>query len=89
MTTPQVWIESMDNLHCPTCDTRLVETAGRFEVPSAVLGTAGATKYVGRGAVTCPAGHQLPNAEKLVRYRDQQGHPADAPFNEIAWPWRR
>ncbi|HEX2072372.1 MAG TPA: hypothetical protein VHF92_01195 [Geodermatophilus sp.] len=27
-----VWIRSLHNLHRPSCDTRLVEQAGRFHV---------------------------------------------------------
>jgi hypothetical protein len=78
----------MHNLHCPTCNLRLIERAGRFEVLGEVLGTPKARKYVGSGEYVCPAGHQLPEADALYAYRDRQGHPPESSFNEVPWPHR-
>lgn len=77
-----VWIESLHNLHCPTCDTPLVEQAGRYLVldrPRPV--------YVGEvETLTCRDGHPLPSRADLYDYRDLRGIPAQAPVREVAAP---
>jgi hypothetical protein len=80
---PEVWIESMHNLHCPTCDDRLIERAGRFDV----LGKSTPT-YVGDGnrPPVCPNGHAQPPVEQLYVYRDEKGYPPEAPFSEVPPP---
>jgi hypothetical protein len=77
-----VWIQSVHNLHCPTCDSRLVEQAGRYAVPDRP-----APVYVGEVAtLTCRRGHPLPERGELYRYRDLRGIPASAPVQEVAPP---
>jgi hypothetical protein len=77
-----IWVSSVHNLHCPTCDNRLVELAGRFAVrehPAPV--------YVGHvETLTCRDGHPLPDRESLYAYRDEQGLPPKAPIQEVAPP---
>ena len=76
-----VWIESMHNLHCPTCDARLVQEAGRFDPmgrPDPV--------YVGSERLACRAGHSLPSMDSLYAYRDERGYPADAAYSEVPPP---
>src|SRR5829696_4179312 len=47
-----VWMESVHHLHCPTCDARLVEQAGRYDVMQRRHPV-----YVGEvTTLTCPAG---------------------------------
>lgn len=80
-----VWIESMHNLHCPTCDGRLIERAGRHDVMQRPDPVYIADAASGR----CPEGHPLPHSDALYAYRDAQGHPAEAPFKELPrseWP---
>ncbi len=82
MSHMMVWIESLENLHCPTCDARLVVQAGRFDPigrPDPVYTADGRTQR-------CPDGHQLPDDGALFAYRDQQGHPAEAPTREVRPP---
>ena len=77
-----VWIQSVHNLHCPTCDTPLVEQAGRYLVvdrPSPV--------YVGEvETLTCRDGHALPDRQQLYDYRELRGIPARVPVREVAPP---
>lgn len=77
-----LWIQSLHNLHCPTCDTRLVEQAGRYAVAHLP-----APVYVGEVAtLTCREGHPLPDREVLYAYRDERGIPASAPVHEVEPP---
>jgi hypothetical protein len=77
-----VWIQSVHNLHCPTCDSRLVEQAGRYRVSDRP-----APVYVGEvETLTCPDGHVLPDREALYDYRDRRGIPAQASVTEVAPP---
>ncbi|UOX99734.1 hypothetical protein [Blastococcus sp. PRF04-17] len=74
-----VWIESLHNLHCPHCDSRLLQRAGRH-FHSAL----GAQVYVGDvDSLACPDGHRLPGRDQLYDYRAQQGHAAVAPVSEV------
>lgn len=77
-----IWVQSLHNLHCPRCDTRLVQQAGRFfveERPQPV--------YVGEvGTLACPGGHALPEREVLYAYRAERGHPPTAPVAEVFPP---
>ncbi|WP_460682896.1 hypothetical protein [Modestobacter lapidis] len=77
-----VWILSVHNLHCPSCDTRLIERAGRFAVP----GRPGPVHVGEVGTLCCRAGHPLPSREDLYAHRDAQGHPWTAPVLEVAPP---
>lgn len=83
-------IESVHNLHCPTCDARLLEEAGRFQVLGEVRGEPGPVKYVvdGNRAPVCPADHPLPDVAALYAYRDSKGYPPEAPAREVPWPYR-
>jgi hypothetical protein len=83
-----VWIESAHNLHCPTCDARLVEQAARIDVLNEVRGGPTHPKYqVDGDSLTCPSGHQLPSVDDLYAYRDEQGHDAsDGPVVEVRAP---
>lgn len=77
-----LWIQSVHNLHCPTCGSRLVEQAGRYVVPSRP-----APVYVGEVAtLTCANGHPLPGRRALYEYRDECGLPASAPVHEVRPP---
>lgn len=78
-----VWIESVHNLHCPFCDTPLVEQAGRFALPERP-----APVYVGHvETLTCREGHPLPDRETLYAYRDERGlPPAPSPVREVQPP---
>ena len=77
-----VLIQSLHNLHCPRCDSRLVQRAGRrfhSELQTRV--------YVGEvGTLACPEGHTLPDRQELYDYRERQGYPAIAPVSEIGPP---
>jgi hypothetical protein len=74
-----VWIQSLHNLHCPTCDRRLVQRARRCLVP----GTA-ELRYVGEvGTLTCEKGHPLPGRAALYAYRAQRRHPVCASVREV------
>ncbi|MGY1841618.1 MULTISPECIES: hypothetical protein [unclassified Modestobacter] len=77
-----VWVQSVHNLHCPRCNSRLVEQAGRFAVaerPSPV--------YVGEvGTLQCPEGHVLPPRDVLYAHREQRGLPRAAPVAEVDAP---
>ncbi len=76
------WIQSLHNLHCPTCDDRLVEQAGRFEVHERRQPV-----YVGHvETLTCREGHPLPDRAVLYRYREQRGLPPAAPVQEVPPP---
>ena len=77
-----VWIQSVHNLHCPTCDSRLVEQAGRY-----VVSDRPAPVYVGEvETLTCRGGHPLPDRNTLYAYRDGRGIPARATVAEVAPP---
>jgi hypothetical protein len=77
----QVWIQSVHNLHCPSCDTRLVQR-GRCAVPEQ-----GAARYVGEvGTLACPSGHVLPDRPVLYAYRDRRGLAGSAPVREVPGP---
>jgi hypothetical protein len=79
-----VWIQSLHNLHCPRCDTRLVQQAGRFTVPERETPV-----YVGEvGTLACPAGHPLPERTLLYAYRARSGHATHAPASEVVPPAR-
>jgi hypothetical protein len=79
-----VWIQSLHNLHCPTCGRRLVQRARRCQVPGAA-----APRYVGEvGTLTCQEGHPLPGRGALYAYRAQRRHPARATVREVAGPLR-
>lgn len=87
MTTPIVPVESTENLHCPTCDARLIQTAGRYEVYGAVLGTPGSVQVVPTGEPPhCPQRHPLPDEKALRRYRRRAGHPKTAPVSVVPPP---
>ena len=77
-----VWILSPHNLHCPDCDTRLIERAGPFAVhgrPRPV--------HVGEvGTLRCRAEHPLPSREELYGHRDRRGRPRTAAVWEVAPP---
>jgi hypothetical protein len=89
MTTPVVLIESPDNLHCPTCDARLVQPAGRYEVYGAVLGMPGSVELKPTGEPPyCPERHHLPDEKALRRYRRRHGYPKWAPVS-VAPPLQR
>jgi len=85
-----VWILSPHNLHCPQCDTRLVERAGRYHLPGRLVPV-----HVGEvGTLTCRAGHPLPSREELYANREDRGRPRTAAVREVpppAWdlavPW--
>jgi len=77
-----VWIESVHNLHCPRCDTRLLQRGGRFLVPER-----GAFMYVGEvGTLERRNGHPLPDGSVLYGYRDQRGYPRGAQVREVPDP---
>ena len=77
-----VWIQSVHNLHCPTCDRRLVERAGRYRVAHRP-----APVYVGEvETLTCRDGHLLPDRGELYAYRDDRGIPRQATVREVAPP---
>lgn len=81
----KVWIEDMSNLHCPTCDERLVAPAGRFDP----MGKPDPTYVQDGGTLACTAGHPLPDQQALRSYADQHGHvppPAGAPIREVPPP---
>jgi len=77
-----VWILSPHNLHCPGCDTRLIERAGRFAVP----GRPGPVHVGEVGTLRCRAGHPLPDREQLYAQRDERGRPRTAAVREVAPP---
>ncbi|MGY1824576.1 hypothetical protein [Geodermatophilus sp. SYSU D00079] len=77
-----VWVQSVHNLHCPACGTRLVEMAGRYAVPRRR-----GPVYVGEvGTLTCRSGHALPDRAALYAYRDQRGLPPQTPVREVSPP---
>jgi hypothetical protein len=77
-----IWVQSLHNLHCPSCDRRLVQRAGRHFVPER-----GAHYYVGEvGTLVCPDGHPLPDRETLYAYREARGHASSAPVAEVGRP---
>jgi hypothetical protein len=77
-----VWIQSVHNLHCPTCGRRLVQRAGRYAVPARRRPV-----YVGEvGTLACRSGHPLPDRESLYAHRDRIGVPWTAPVREVAPP---
>lgn len=77
-----VWIESLHNLHCPTCDSRLIEPAGRHDV----LGRADPVYLVDGHSAVCPNGHTLPEPDELYAYRDRAGHPMEISAREVPPP---
>jgi hypothetical protein len=80
--TSSVWIQSVHNLHCPRCGTRLVQQAGRYDLPYRP-----APVYVGEvETLTCRAGHALPDRNTLYAYRDRRGLPWQTPVREVAPP---
>lgn len=78
----EVWVQSLHNLHCPRCDRRLVQRAGRHfhsELRSPV--------YVGAvGTLHCPQRHRLPDRQDLYDYRAERGYAPAAPVSEIVPP---
>ncbi|MGY1602311.1 hypothetical protein [Geodermatophilus sp. SYSU D00815] len=79
-----VWVQSLHNLHCPRCDHRLVQRAGRH-----LHGVLGVPVYVGHvGTLVCPRGHALPDRERLYAYRAERGHAPSAPVSEVGPPAR-
>lgn len=77
-----VWIQSLHNLHCPECDTRLIERAGRFEVPGRPRPV-----LVGEvGTLCCRGGHPLPSRQQLYAHREARGHARTATVKEVAPP---
>jgi hypothetical protein len=77
-----VWIQSLHNLHCPNCDSRLIERAHRHF--HSALGT---DVYVGDvHTLSCPDGHLLPDRQQLYDYRAEQGHAPVAPVAELSLP---
>ena len=77
-----VWILSVHNLHCPTCDRRLVERAGRYR-----LAHRAAPVYVGEvETLTCRDGHVLPDRSALYDYRERRGIARQAAVTEVAPP---
>jgi hypothetical protein len=87
MTTPQVLVESMENLHCPTCDARLIHWAGRHEVLGSVIGMPGSIRHVaGAQRPTCPNEHPLPGDDILRQYRDRRGYSPTEPYREVLPP---
>ena len=80
---PMVWITSLHNLHCPSCDARLIEQAGRFEP----MGRPDPIYQADPRTLTCPNGHRLPeDQDELYTYRDEKGHPPEEPPTEVAPP---
>ena len=78
------WIHSLHNLHCPTCDRRLVQRAGRH-----FHSVVGSPVYVGEvGTLSCPEGHPLPERQELYDYRSRRGHAAAASVAEVGPPAR-
>lgn len=79
-----IWVESLHNLHCPRCDTRLVQQAQLCFAPERAT-----HHYVGEvGTLACPGGHALPGREALYAYRSEQGHAMNAPVSEVEMPLR-
>ena len=77
-----LWIQSVHNLHCPTCDTRLVERGRRCALQHRARSV-----YVGEvGTLTCAYRHPLPDRVALYDYREEQGHPPVAPVAEVPAP---
>jgi len=77
-----LWVQSLHNLHCPQCDHRLVQQAGRHFHRARE-----AFVYVGQvGTLACPTGHVLPDREELYAYRTHRGHAPSAPVTEVAPP---
>ena len=78
----EVWIQSLHNLHCPSCDRRLVQR-GRLHFHSQLRSPV----YVGDvGTLLCPQRHRLPDRRDLYDYRAQRGYAPAAPVSEIAPP---
>jgi hypothetical protein len=76
---PQLWVHSLHNLHCPTCDERLLQRARRFFVPERA-----AHYVVGEvGTLACPHRHPLPEREALYVYRAERGNAEDAPVAAV------
>jgi hypothetical protein len=79
-----IWVESLHNLHCPRCDSRLVQQARLCFVPERAV-----HHYVGEvGTLACPGGHSLPEREILYAYRSERGHAISAPVAEVVPPRR-
>ena len=74
-----IWVQSVHNLHCPSCDSRLVQRAERrFHAERQI------PVYVGEvGTLSCPDGHPLPDRQELYDYRAQQGHAPAAPVSAV------
>ena len=79
---PTGWIESLGNLHCPTCDARLVAQGSLYRP----LGRPDPIPVTGSRPF-CPNRHALPSDEELVAYREQQGYSAEAPSREVPGPY--
>jgi hypothetical protein len=77
-----IWIECLHNLHCPRCERRLVQRAGRHfhsRLQQPV--------YVGKAnSLACPLGHRLPERQELYAYRAARGHAVTAPVSEVVPP---
>lgn len=77
-----VWIESLHNLHCPSCGRRLVQRGRRCHVAHRP-----GPHYVGDvGTLTCAQGHPLPDRVALYDYRARHGHAASAAVREVPPP---
>lgn len=75
-----IWVQSLHNLHCPSCDHRLLQRARRFFVPERA-----AHYYVGEvGTLVCPCGHSLPDRDALYAHRAERGHAQRAPVAEVS-----
>jgi hypothetical protein len=78
------WIHSLHNLHCPKCDSRLVQLAGRH-----FHSQLGSPVYVGQvGTLSCPQGHPLPDRRELYEYRARHGYAVAASVSEVVPPVR-
>lgn len=79
-----IWIQSLHNLHCPSCDSRLVQLARRH-----FHSQLGSPVYVGEvGTLICPHRHPLPDREELYDYRARQGYATAAAVCEVVPPTR-
>lgn len=75
-----IWVRSLHNLHCPSCDNRLVQRAAQH-FHRGVRGHV----YVGVvGTLRCPDGHSLPGRAELYDYRAQRLGGSAAPVTEVA-----
>ena len=77
-----LWIESLHNLHCPSCDRRLIERA-TLHLPDGQRDPV----VVGEvGTLQCPTGDPLPDRAFLYALRAVTGRPAVAAVREVPPP---